>query len=31
MLFIKGADFIGWANRMKIDLDRLRKEGEIIQ
>ena len=31
MLFIKGADFIDWANRMKIDLDRLRKEGEIIQ
>ena len=31
MIFIKGADFVDWANRMKIDLDRLRKEGEIIQ
>lgn len=31
MMFIKGADFLDWANRMKIDLDRLRQEGEIIQ
>lgn len=31
MYFIKGADFLDWADRMKIDLDRLRKEGEIIQ
>ncbi|MDC7291477.1 DUF499 domain-containing protein [Blautia schinkii] len=31
MMFIKGADFIDWANRTKIDLDRLRKEGDIIQ
>ena len=31
MMFIKGADFIDWVNRMKMDLDMLRKEGEIIQ
>ena len=31
MKFIKGANFIEWTNRLKIDLDRLCKEGEIIQ
>lgn len=31
MLFANGAAFIDWAERMKIDLERLCKEGEIIQ
>lgn len=31
MLFAKGADFNDWAEREKIDLDKVHKEGEIIQ
>ena len=31
MLFIRGADFLDWVNRTKKDLERLSKEGDIIQ
>ena len=31
MLFVHGAGFLDWVNRAKMDLGKLRKEGEIIQ
>lgn len=31
MLFVKGSTFIDWVNRFKVDLNKVRKEREIIQ
>ncbi len=31
MLFVKGSTFIDWVNRSKMDLAKIRREGEIIQ